>query len=72
MEALVPYLRGVHIGAGGLALLVLEHADELSKAQATQVRSLIDAVNFVNWRRLEHGQSPVLTVAWPGATGWPA
>lgn len=49
---------------GQLALLVIEHAEAATKAQKAQVQSLIDVVAFVNWRRLEAGERPVLTIAY--------
>jgi hypothetical protein len=54
----------VQVFPGQVALLVLDHADDTGKQQAAQVKSLVDAVAFVNWRRLEKGQPPVLAVAY--------
>jgi|SRR5262245_13437734 len=54
----------VQVFRGQAALLVLEHVDGKSKQQATQVRAIVDAVAFVNWRRLEKGQPPVLALAY--------
>jgi len=48
---------------GQVALLVLDHVDANGKL-STQVRSLLDAIAFVNWRRLEKGQPPVLAVTY--------
>jgi hypothetical protein len=53
----------VQLFPGQVALLVLDHAGANGK-QATLVRSLLDVIAFVNWRRLEKGQPPVLTVAY--------
>lgn len=53
----------VQLVPGQVALLVLEHNDAKGK-QATVVRTLLDAIAFVNWRRLEKGQPPVLAVAY--------
>jgi Barstar (barnase inhibitor) len=57
----------VQVFPGQVALLVLDHADAKAKPQAAQVRALVDAVAFVNWRRLEKGQPPVLAVAYDRA-----
>jgi hypothetical protein len=46
-----------------VVLLVLENADAKGKP-AAQVKSLVDVVAFVNWRRLEKGQRPVLALAY--------
>jgi RNAse (barnase) inhibitor barstar len=48
---------------GQLALIVIENADAKGK-QAAQMTALIDAIAFVNWRRLERGQGPVLSIAY--------
>jgi len=45
-------------------LLVLEHTQEMSKPTAAQVKALADVVAFVNWRRLEKSQPPVLALAY--------
>lgn len=46
------------------ALLVLDHLDGKNKQQAAQVKVLVDAVAFVNWRRLEKGQRAILALAY--------
>ena len=52
---------------GQVALLAIEHVDGLGKPQETQLKRLVDVVAFVNWRRMEKGQAPVLAVAYgPG------
>lgn len=53
----------VHVFPGQVALLVLDHADSKSKHSAL-IRSLVDAIAFVNWRRLEQGQPPVVALAY--------
>jgi RNAse (barnase) inhibitor barstar len=54
----------VQILPGEVVVLVLEHAAGLNKKAAEQVKSLTDAVAFVNWRRLERGQPAVLAMAY--------
>ena len=49
--------------SGEVVLLVLENADAKGKP-AAQVKALVDAVAFVNWRRLEKGQRPVVALAY--------
>jgi hypothetical protein len=57
----------VQVFPGQVALLVIENTRGMSKQKATQVRSLADVVAFVNWRRLEKGEPPVLALAYdPG------
>jgi hypothetical protein len=53
----------VQLFPGQVALLVLDHADAKGK-QSAQLQSLLDAIAFVNWRRLEQAQPPVLAVAY--------
>lgn len=45
-------------------LIVVDNADAIGKQQKTQLASLIDAVAFTNWRRLERGQAPILSIAY--------
>lgn len=54
----------VQLRPGEVAVLVLEHMDGRGKPTDHQVTSLLDVVAFVNWRRLERGQPPVLAVAY--------
>lgn len=54
----------VQVLPGQVALLVLEHTHDLGKPAAAQVKALADVVAFVNWRRLERRQPPVLAVAY--------
>lgn len=56
-------LSRVQVFPGHMILLALEHYDGNPKV-ANQVKSLTDVVAFVNWRRLEKGQPPVLALAY--------
>ena len=60
-------LSRVQVFPGQVVLLVLDHIDGKNKPQAAQVKSLVDAIAFVNWRRMETGQPPVLAVAYEAA-----
>jgi hypothetical protein len=55
----------VHVHPGHVMLVVVDHADVAVKPQAAQVRVLMEVIAFVNWRRFERGQPPVLAVAAP-------
>ena len=57
-------LSRVQVLPGQVALLVLDHADAATNQQAAQLQALVDAVAFVNWRRLENGQPPIVAVAY--------
>lgn len=53
-----------HVRPGEVALLVLDHIGVKGIQAQSQVSLLLDTIAFVNWRRLEKGQSPVLAVAY--------
>lgn len=53
----------VQVFPGQIVLLVLENLVELNQVQEVLRRTLEDAVAFVNGRRLEKNQPPVLAVA---------
>jgi len=57
-------LSRVQVFPGQIAVLVLEHMQGMGKQAAAEVKALVDAVAFVNWRRLEKGQPPVLALAY--------
>lgn len=57
----------VHVFPGQTALLAISHFDETGKNAAkvkAQVHALNDVVAFVNFRRLEKKQPPLLAVAY--------
>jgi hypothetical protein len=57
----------VHVVPGQTALLAVSHLDETGKNAAkvkAQVQTLNDVVAFVNFRRLESKQPPLLAVAY--------
>ena len=55
----------VQLFPGQTALLVLEHyADATGKPTQEQLRHLIDAIAFVNWRRLEENEPAILAIAY--------
>jgi hypothetical protein len=49
---------------GQVVLLVLEHVQGLGKEARAQCQALLDAAAFVNWRRLEKEQPPVVAIAY--------
>lgn len=73
LDALVDCLTGldnpktalsrIQVFPGQTILLALDHYDSKDKS-AAQVKTLTDVVAFVNWRRLEKGQPPVLAMAY--------
>jgi RNAse (barnase) inhibitor barstar len=54
----------VQVTPGDVVVLVIEHVAGLGKKAAEQVSALVDAVAFVNWRRLERGQPALLAMAY--------
>jgi len=56
-------LTRVHVGCGGVLTLALEGVNEFSKRCPEIYEALIDCVGFVNWRRLERGDPPVLALS---------
>jgi hypothetical protein len=57
----------VQVFPGRALLLAIDHVAAAGRSAAEQVQALVDAVAFVNWRRLERGQPPVLAVAYERA-----
>lgn len=53
----------IQVFPGQVVLLVLEHVAHLQGLPEMLRRTLEDAVAFVNGRRLEHNQPPVLAIA---------
>lgn len=56
----------IHVFPGQVVLLALDHVDAKPKV-AAQVRALSEIVAFVNWRRLEKRQPPVVALAYEPA-----
>jgi Barstar (barnase inhibitor) len=57
-------LTRVQVFPGQVVLLVIDHTQGVDKTTGAQVRALADVVAFVNWRRLEKKQPPVLALAY--------
>ena len=53
----------VHAPANGVVILQIQHARELSRRNREIYDALIECSAFVNWRRLEVGESPVLVLS---------
>jgi RNAse (barnase) inhibitor barstar len=63
LDNLQTAMSRVQVFPGQVVSLVLDHADTANKSQAAQVKTLLDVAAFVNWRRFEKGQPPILAVA---------
>jgi hypothetical protein len=53
----------VHAPAGGVVVLTLNHARDLAARCPKIYAALVECAAFVNWRRLEVGEGPVLITA---------
>nr|WP_242628866.1 barstar family protein [Xanthomonas oryzae] len=52
-----------HIDSGLTLSLVIEHAQEFKARCPDLFSDLVECAAFVNWRRIEAGQAPVLALA---------
>jgi hypothetical protein len=55
---------GVSVEPGGAVVLQLEHVDDFAARCPEQYVALLDSAAFVNWRRIEQGQTAVLTLSY--------
>ncbi|MBN8224304.1 MAG: barstar family protein [Xanthomonadales bacterium] len=53
----------VHVDPGKTLSLVIEHAQDFKVRCPDLFSALVECAAFVNWRRIESGQAPVLTLA---------
>ena len=56
-------MSSIHAPPGGIVVLSLTHAREFSKRLPEIYATLVECVAFVNWRRLEQGEGPVLALS---------
>ena len=53
----------IHVNGGGVLTLVIENAGDLKQRCPEQFEALVECSGFVNWRRIDHGETPVLALA---------
>ncbi|SFV33497.1 barstar family protein [Pseudoxanthomonas sp. YR558] len=53
----------VHVDSGQMLSLVIDHAQDFKLRQPDLFSALVECAAFVNWRRVEAGQAPVLALA---------
>jgi hypothetical protein len=53
----------VHVAPGQVVALQLEHVGDFSSRCPEQYAALVECSAFVNWRRIELGQPPVLALS---------
>jgi hypothetical protein len=54
----------IHTIRGSVVCLLLEHVEDFELRCPEMMMALHDATAFVNWRRIEKGEPPVLTLAY--------
>ena len=53
----------IHAPPGGVVTLLLEHVDDFARRCPEQYDAVVDCSAFVNLRRIELGEAPVLALA---------
>ena len=56
----------VHAPPGGVVVLELEHVDNFVKRCREQYEAIVECAAFVNWRKIEAGESAVLALSFYG------
>jgi hypothetical protein len=56
-------LTGIHAPPGGILVLQLEHMNDFATRCPEIQTALVECSAFVNWRRIEVGDSPVLALS---------
>jgi hypothetical protein len=56
-------LSTVHCGVGSVVTIQLDNIEEFRIRCPEQYAALIEGAAFVNWRRIEVGDSPVLALS---------
>ncbi len=57
-------LSAIHTPPGGVLVLALESVSDFKRRCPEIFDALVDSTAFVNWRRLEMGDSPVLLLSY--------
>ena len=56
-------LSVVHVKRGEVLSLVIKNAAEFKKRCPAEFEHMVECAGFVNWRRIERGEPPVLALA---------
>jgi RNAse (barnase) inhibitor barstar len=56
-------MNDVRVNPGELVCIRLDHADEFKACCPEQFQAFVECSAFVNWRRMELGQPPILVVS---------
>jgi RNAse (barnase) inhibitor barstar len=54
----------VHAPPGGIVVLEIEHVDDFVSRCPEQYEAIIECAAFVNWRKIEAGESAVLALSY--------
>lgn len=63
MTSLDEEFNAVHVNEGECVCLSLDNASSFKTRCPEQYEALIECAAFVNWRRLDVGESPILLVS---------
>lgn len=61
----------IHAPPGGVVVLELEHVDDFARRCPEQYEAIIECAAFVNWRKIEVGEPPVLALSFHKAAPAP-
>jgi len=53
----------VHAPAGSVVTLQIDHVDDFAERCPDLYEAIVECSAFVNWRRIDHGGSPVLALS---------
>jgi Barstar (barnase inhibitor) len=56
-------MTSIHALSGGVVVLQLEHVDDFAARCPDIYAVIIESAAFVNWRRIEMGREPVLSLS---------
>ncbi len=59
-------MSAITVPRGGLVVLAIDHADDFKKRCPEQYNALIECSAFVNYRRMEIGEPPVIALRLSG------
>ena len=56
-------MTSVHAPPGGVLVLQLDHVDDFAKRCPKLYEAIVECAAFVNWRRIEVGEEPVVALS---------
>ena len=55
----------IHVGRGNVLTVVIDGVEDLEESERVKLLPFLDAIAFVNARRIDAGDPPILAVAYP-------